>query len=602
MLEALPIGLAICGMDGQLSYVNKAYADIIGYSIAETLRLTYWEITPQEYETQEGEQLQSLADSGHYGPYEKEYIHKDGRRIPVRLSGVLIRENGQDMIWSSVEDISLGRMASELTTKSSLLETTFENMADGISMVDSNLNLVAFNKRFLELLNFPEEEFGIGDSFEKFIRYNAERGEYGSGDVDVLVQARIELAKQFKPHFFERVTSDGRILEIRGQPMPGGGFVTRYSDVTEQKKAEKAQQDSERKFEEFAKVSSDWFWEMDADLRFTYFSPRNKEITGFNPDIYIGKSRREIGFGDTDNELWRNHLAELDAHKEFRDFEYDLEIASGRVLTISISGNPIFNQEGVFQGYFGTGRDITNRKNAEKALQESETKFREFVEVSSDWLWEMNADLQFTYVSGRYKEITGLEIDEVVGKGRQDIVFGSTDDKHWQQHLSDLNEHRIFRNFEYDLDVGDGRFMAISISGNPMFNLDGKFLGYYGTGRNISERKEAEKNLRESEQRFRALYHQSPLGVTLEDYSLVKCRIDKLVAKGVKDLRQYFEEHDDELRDAMMDIRLLDANDTMLQMYNMSSFKEYYDFEDDYDIWQDTNWRDFYIRPVAKVW
>lgn len=73
MLEALPIGLAICGMDGQLSYVNKAYADIIGYSIAETLRLTYWEITPQEYETQEGEQLQSLADSGHYGPYERIY-------------------------------------------------------------------------------------------------------------------------------------------------------------------------------------------------------------------------------------------------------------------------------------------------------------------------------------------------------------------------------------------------------------------------------------------------------------------------------------------------------------------------------------------------
>ena len=106
LFEALPIGLAICDMEGKLTYVNPAFAEILGYSVPETLELSYWEITPIEFEQQEQEQLNSLKKIGRYGPYEKEYIHKDGQRIPVRLSGVLINDDNQELIWSSVEDIS----------------------------------------------------------------------------------------------------------------------------------------------------------------------------------------------------------------------------------------------------------------------------------------------------------------------------------------------------------------------------------------------------------------------------------------------------------------------------------------------------------------
>lgn len=106
LFESAPMGLALCRMDGSLVDVNQAYADIIGYSIEETLRLTYWDITPRSYEVQEKEQLESLSNTGRYGPYEKEYIHKDGRRVPVRLQGIIIERGGQKMIWSSVEDIS----------------------------------------------------------------------------------------------------------------------------------------------------------------------------------------------------------------------------------------------------------------------------------------------------------------------------------------------------------------------------------------------------------------------------------------------------------------------------------------------------------------
>jgi diguanylate cyclase (GGDEF)-like protein/PAS domain S-box-containing protein len=151
--------------------------------------------------------------------------------------------------------------------------------------------------------------------------------------------------------------------------------------IAERKKAEEElqkiskelEQKVEKRFKGLAEVSSDWFWEMGSDLRFTYFSPRNKEITGFNPELYIGKTRREVRFGLPEDEDWQQHLADIVSHTKFRDFEYDLKTADGAVLPISISGNPIFDDEGTFKGFYGTGRDISNRKQAEQQLLEQAT-------------------------------------------------------------------------------------------------------------------------------------------------------------------------------------------------------------------------------------
>ncbi len=106
LVDTLPIGLALCRMDGSLIDVNPAYAKIIGRSKEETLNLTYWDITPKKYNKQELAQLESIEKTGHYGPYEKEYIHSDGHLVPVRLSGLIIEKDGEQTIWSSVEDIA----------------------------------------------------------------------------------------------------------------------------------------------------------------------------------------------------------------------------------------------------------------------------------------------------------------------------------------------------------------------------------------------------------------------------------------------------------------------------------------------------------------
>ena len=118
------------------------------------------------------------------------------------------------------------------------IEAGLHLLDQGITVFDSDLKMVAWNEPFLRLLGFPASLAFVGADFESFIRYNAERGEYGDGDTEEQIQIRVDAARDFKPHNFERVRPDGQILRIRGEPLPHRGFITLYTDITDQRRYE----------------------------------------------------------------------------------------------------------------------------------------------------------------------------------------------------------------------------------------------------------------------------------------------------------------------------------------------------------------------------
>lgn len=102
-----PIGLNLCQLDGLWIESNQSFLNMIGYTSAETDGgITYWDLTPKKYMEQERAQLEALEKTGRYGPYEKEFIHKDGHLVPVRLNGFIIVRDGKKYIWSIIEDIT----------------------------------------------------------------------------------------------------------------------------------------------------------------------------------------------------------------------------------------------------------------------------------------------------------------------------------------------------------------------------------------------------------------------------------------------------------------------------------------------------------------
>jgi PAS domain S-box-containing protein len=114
LFELSPLGIALTDMDGRYVEFNEAFCTICGYPADELMKLDYWKLTPKEYEAKEAEQLESLAKTGRYGPYEKEYMQKNGLRIPIRLNGTLITgKDGKQYIWSIVEDITERKLYEE---------------------------------------------------------------------------------------------------------------------------------------------------------------------------------------------------------------------------------------------------------------------------------------------------------------------------------------------------------------------------------------------------------------------------------------------------------------------------------------------------------
>ncbi|MES2684160.1 MAG: hybrid sensor histidine kinase/response regulator [Pseudomonadota bacterium] len=120
------------------------------------------------------------------------------------------------------------------------LRATLEHLSQGVSVIDKDLRLVAWNRRYLELFSYPPDLIHIGQPIETLFRFNAQRGLLGAGDVETLVARRMEHVQRGTPHVHERQMPDGSVIEIRGTPTPGGGFVTSYSDVTAYTRAQAA--------------------------------------------------------------------------------------------------------------------------------------------------------------------------------------------------------------------------------------------------------------------------------------------------------------------------------------------------------------------------
>jgi len=204
--------------DWTMHFMSEAAADVTGYPASDFIGnrvRTYASVVHSEDSAMVSKSVDTALNSRE--PYIIEYriIDAEGtvRWVYEKGQGVFDDEGNVRYFDGTIYDNTEQKKAErELAEQKAVLEATMETMDQGISMVDKNLNILAFNHKFLELLELPEDMFEMGLTMEDYFRYIAERGEYGPGDVNEQVRERIELAAKFEARRFERTRPDGTVL------------------------------------------------------------------------------------------------------------------------------------------------------------------------------------------------------------------------------------------------------------------------------------------------------------------------------------------------------------------------------------------------------
>ena len=377
-----------------------------------------------------------------------------------------------------------------------LFGSLFEQSAAGIAVFSIGGRFLRANPAMCRLLGYTEQE----------LQQKTHLDVIHVDDLEAAAVARAHaISGKAKPRVSERryVHKDGSTIWVqmsgvvlRDESGAPQCTVLIANDISGLKRSLRR---SKQRFRRMVEMSSDWYWMQDDQFRFVEVIGLEQEL---DTDVVIGKARWEIpGLGALPEKAWEQHRARLERHESFSDFVFLRYNRAGELRYLSVSGEPLFDDKGKFTGYHGVGKDITERARDQKALEDSERRYRTLFDVHPQPMWVVDANtLAFLAVNGAAVRLYGYSREEFLAL-TADQIRPEEDVDDLRRAFADWSNNysqRIWRHRKKS-----GEVIPVKVTS---FNLE--FAGRrarLGVIEDLTERLMAEERAKQSEQRYRAL-------------------------------------------------------------------------------------------------
>lgn len=418
----------------------------------------------------------------------------------------------------TLQDISGQRRADDaLRREHQIMNTMIEHFPSGITVLDAKLEVVKYNRQFKTMLGFPDSLLEPPNPLEKFIRFNAERGEYGAVDVESAVREAMDKARQQVAHCFERSRPDGSVLEVKGSPLPGGGFVTSYTDITNRKRDEaeirRLLAEQQLIFDN-AHVGIAWVRQR-AIVR---CNQRLAEMFMFeDPAALVGKSTRVLYQSDAQwKEIGARMYAELEQQGSSQA-EYSMPRLDGTSIRVMLTGRPL-DQSKVDEGSIWVYTDVTTRYRQEAELRLAERVFAH----TSEALMVTDCDGIIVNVNQAFTDITGYARDDVLGRTPRILKSGRHDEAFYAEMWRKVIDQGRWEGEVWDRRK-DGSVYPKWLSITTVRDAAGGIVNFIGSFDDITERKAAQEKIQ-------YLAHHDPL-TSLPNRLLLRDRFSHVMEK-----------------------------------------------------------------------
>ncbi|MCF7810482.1 PAS domain S-box protein [bacterium] len=409
-------------------YVNPRFCNITGYSPEELTSESFdynvlltdetKELIQQRYDARKRQEEVPNR-------YEVKIRNKSGKILDVDVSTVTIGDSSDVHVLGIMRDITERKQAEERRNKIELRMTTLMQNLQNVVIYETGGGREFISENIYNLVGYTAEELTQNrTAFPNLIH---------KSDLQTMGKQLSIWHKEGEPEpiiFQFRIQhKDGRwiwvedhMIEIKSED--GSKYMTGViTDITERKRNEEAQRESETRFDQVTKASREIIWEIDANGLYTHISSIVEEILGYTADEIIGN----IHFYDLHPEEDRDEFKKMAFEKfqrreTFSNLENLAQTKDGRIVVLSTNGLPILGSDGNLIGYRGADSDITERKQAEKALIESESKHRKYIESAPDGIFIMDTEGNYLDVNNAACFITRYSRDELLNMSISQIT------------------------------------------------------------------------------------------------------------------------------------------------------------------------------------